>query len=208
MVVDIIVHEASIVLTTKDKIIKATLDIIAAEGFQNVTVRKIVSRADVNIAAVNYHFGSKDIVIDRALKYVTNRMKNVFTCLIDTEQPPEIRLKKFIKNYTDVVADYPDIIKYMIDQKIHNCDSQVEYSQYLQNAGINLIKNTLGQLRPGEDDYTLYLRTLQMLSCLSFPILMGDQIQEMVGVDIFGGDMRALYIDLLIRNIVDIPDNI
>jgi len=96
----------------------------------------------------------------------------------------------------------------MIDQKIHNCDSQVEYSQYLQNAGINLIKNTLGQLRPGEDDYTLYLRTLQMLSCLSFPILMGDQIQEMVGVDIFGGDMRALYIDLLIRNIVDIPDNI
>lgn len=195
----------STILTTKQKIIKATLDIIAAEGFQNVTVRKIASRADVNIAAVNYHFGSKDVVIDRALKYVTNLMKNVFTCLIDTEQPPEVRLQRFIKNYTDVVSDYPDIIKYMIDQKIHNCDSTVEYSEYLQNAGINLIKKTLGELRPAEDDYTLYLRTLQMLSCLSFPILMGDQIQKMVGVDIFGGDMRALYIDLLISNIVGVP---
>ncbi|MEN6348949.1 MAG: TetR/AcrR family transcriptional regulator [Syntrophomonas sp.] len=196
----------TISLSTKDKIIKATLEIIAEQGFQNVTVRKIASRADVNIAAVNYHFGSKDIVIDKALKYVTNQMKSVFTVLKDGEQSPELRLQQFIRNYTEVISKYPDIIKYMIDQKIHNCDSEVEYSEYLQNEGIDQIKHTLAELRTSEDDSSLYMRTFQMLSCLSFPVLLGDQIQKWAGFDIYGGEMKGLYIDLLIRNIVGIPE--
>lgn len=51
-------------LSTKQKILQAAMDIIAAEGLEKTTVRKIAARAGVNIAAVNYHFGGKDAVIN------------------------------------------------------------------------------------------------------------------------------------------------
>jgi AcrR family transcriptional regulator len=46
--------------TTSDKIIKAASRAFAEAGFQGASVRQIVARADVNQAAINYHFGSKE----------------------------------------------------------------------------------------------------------------------------------------------------
>ncbi len=44
-------------LTTKQRIVQATMNIIAEEGLPNTTVRKIASRAGVNVAAVTCHPG-------------------------------------------------------------------------------------------------------------------------------------------------------
>lgn len=197
--------EISATLPTKDRIIKATLDIIGSEGFQNVTVRKIATRAEVNIAAVNYHFGSKDVVIDKALKYVTSRIISVFSILENAVLSPEIRLCSFIKAYADTVYEYPDIIKYMINQKIHNADGRVEFSQYLENQGIGLVSQTLSELKPHTDSRMLVMKTLQILSCISFPILMGGQIREIAGLDLFNPETRTPFINLLIDSILDLP---
>lgn len=44
---------------TRERILAATIEVIAREGWRGVTVRKIAAVADVNAALVNYHFGSK-----------------------------------------------------------------------------------------------------------------------------------------------------
>ena len=44
---------------TSASIIKAAEALFAEQGFTETTVRQITSRADVNLAAINYHFGSK-----------------------------------------------------------------------------------------------------------------------------------------------------
>ena len=86
--------------TTKDRIIKATLDIISGEGFQNVTIRKIAAMAGVNVAAVNYHFGSKDAVINEALNMVTLLLEETFRCLRADDLDPEARLACFVRQYS------------------------------------------------------------------------------------------------------------
>jgi AcrR family transcriptional regulator len=61
---------------TRNAILTAAERLYAERGFADVTLRDIVAAADVNLAAVNYHFGSKDeliaeLFVSRSL--VTNR---------------------------------------------------------------------------------------------------------------------------------------
>ena len=48
---------------TRTAILSAAERLYADRGFGDVTLRDIVAAADVNLAAVNYHFGSKDELI-------------------------------------------------------------------------------------------------------------------------------------------------
>ena len=48
---------------TRASILGAAERLYADRGFADVTLRDIVAAADVNLAAVNYHFGSKDELI-------------------------------------------------------------------------------------------------------------------------------------------------
>jgi AcrR family transcriptional regulator len=48
---------------TRSAILAAAERLYAERGFGDVTLRDIVAVADVNLAAVNYHFGSKDDLI-------------------------------------------------------------------------------------------------------------------------------------------------
>ena len=45
---------------TEEKIIKCAGQLIAEKGFASVTSKEICRAAGVNLAAVNYHFGSRD----------------------------------------------------------------------------------------------------------------------------------------------------
>lgn len=47
-------------IDTRDKILKAASEVFAKQGYRNTTVADICQRAGSNVAAVNYHFGSKD----------------------------------------------------------------------------------------------------------------------------------------------------
>ena len=49
---------------TREKILVATEHLIAEHGFDAVSLRDITNKAEVNVAAVNYHFGSKEKLFD------------------------------------------------------------------------------------------------------------------------------------------------
>jgi len=49
---------------TKERILDAAEQQFAANGFAGTSLRSITAAADVNLAAVNYHFGSKDALIE------------------------------------------------------------------------------------------------------------------------------------------------
>lgn len=49
--------------STRERILKAAERIYAASGFHGMSLREVTMLAGVNLAAVNYHFGSKDKLI-------------------------------------------------------------------------------------------------------------------------------------------------
>jgi AcrR family transcriptional regulator len=54
--------------STKDRILHAAEELFALQGFAATSLRQVTSRADVNIAAVNYHFGNKDNLINEVFR--------------------------------------------------------------------------------------------------------------------------------------------
>ena len=54
--------------STKDRILGAAEELFAQYGFAGTSLRQVTSHADVNIAAVNYHFGSKENLVNEVFR--------------------------------------------------------------------------------------------------------------------------------------------
>jgi AcrR family transcriptional regulator len=59
---------------TRQRLLEAAAHTVADHGFAGTTVRAICRRARANVAAVNYHFGSKDDLVAQALRWCAASM--------------------------------------------------------------------------------------------------------------------------------------
>jgi AcrR family transcriptional regulator len=53
---------------TRTRILDAAEELFMQHGFEGTSMRQLTARAGVNLAAVNYHFGSKDALIEAVFK--------------------------------------------------------------------------------------------------------------------------------------------
>lgn len=54
--------------STKERILGAAEDLFARHGFAGASLRQVTAAANVNLAAVNYHFGSKENLIEEVFR--------------------------------------------------------------------------------------------------------------------------------------------
>ncbi|MEW6991333.1 TetR/AcrR family transcriptional regulator [Colwelliaceae bacterium 6441] len=81
-------------MSTKNKILDAAESLFADKGFNGTSLREITSLAEVNLAAVNYHFGSKKELIKSVMsRYMNELSPNLQTSLLlicEQEQQPNL----------------------------------------------------------------------------------------------------------------------
>ncbi|MFV0443027.1 MAG: TetR/AcrR family transcriptional regulator [Planctomycetaceae bacterium] len=84
---------------TRDKILQAAGPVFAELGLEKATVRDICASAEVNLASVNYHFGSKEQLYIEVVRYL-HRRRIEENPLPDWPPgtPAESRLRDFIAN--------------------------------------------------------------------------------------------------------------
>ena len=86
---------------TRLRLLEAAGEVFAEQGFRRATVREICSRADANIAAVNYHFGDKEKLYIAALQHWLGEALRKFPPDggLPPSAPPEQRLHAFIRSW-------------------------------------------------------------------------------------------------------------
>jgi len=95
---------------TRSAILAAAERLYADRGFGDVTLRDIVAEANVNLAAVNYHFGSKDELIAELFvtrSIVTNRER--------------LRELKAAEERGGGRADISDILRALVGPTLRGC---------------------------------------------------------------------------------------
>ena len=55
-------------MSTKQKILDAAEKLFASQGYADTSVRQIIAEAGVNLAAIHYHFGSKEEMLDAVVQ--------------------------------------------------------------------------------------------------------------------------------------------
>ncbi|CAM2146863.1 TetR/AcrR family transcriptional regulator [Pararobbsia alpina] len=68
---------------TKGRILDAAEDLFIEHGFEAMSLRQITAHAEVNLAAVNYHFGSKEALIHSMLARRLDRLNQERLKLLD-----------------------------------------------------------------------------------------------------------------------------
>ena len=96
--------------STKDRILGAAEELFAQHGFSGTSLRQVTSRAEVNIAAVNYHFGSKENLVNEVFRRRMDEMSSHRLEMLRAalaEHPGELEpiLAAFVEPALAVAAD-------------------------------------------------------------------------------------------------------
>ncbi len=98
--------------TTKEQLIEATLALLEEEGnSSSLTARKIAARAGANLAMINYHFGSRDALINLAVqRIIALHAKNLSSTPPHTASPRD-KLTLFLTQMSDITLNYSELTK-------------------------------------------------------------------------------------------------
>jgi TetR/AcrR family transcriptional regulator, regulator of cefoperazone and chloramphenicol sensitivity len=90
-----------------DRLLQIAVEVFAECGFREATVREICSRANVNVASVNYYFRSKEALYVQALAFAFQESNRLYPqdAILDMSLPPEQRLTLFIGNFLHKLLD-------------------------------------------------------------------------------------------------------
>lgn len=95
---------------TKEKIVHAAIRCIERSGLQEVRSRDIAGEAGVNLALINYHFGSKDDLLAFAMEAtIENGMKGPEELLATKEIPLHDRLEEFLRFVIAKTQEFPNL---------------------------------------------------------------------------------------------------
>jgi AcrR family transcriptional regulator len=74
-------------LDTKTRILDAAEKLFGKKGFDATSLRDITAEADVNLAAVNYHFQSKDTLIEATIMRAASPVNQKRIAMLDAAGP-------------------------------------------------------------------------------------------------------------------------
>jgi TetR/AcrR family transcriptional regulator, regulator of cefoperazone and chloramphenicol sensitivity len=81
----------------RERLLDAAGAIFAEKGFKGTTVREIIDRAGVNIAAVNYYFRDKERLYIEAVKHAACGEPEETRLEWPPNTPPTVKLRDFIR---------------------------------------------------------------------------------------------------------------
>ena len=90
-----------------DRLLHIAVEVFAEYGFREATVREICTRANVNVASVNYYFRSKESLYIQALAFSFREANRLYPqdAIFEKTLPPEQRLTLFISNFLHKLMD-------------------------------------------------------------------------------------------------------
>ncbi|MEU9834808.1 TetR/AcrR family transcriptional regulator [Streptosporangium sp. NPDC048047] len=74
-------------MSAKDKLLLAARDCLLAKGYAHTTVRDLVAASGANQASINYHFGSKERLLTRALRDLNTEWGELLFAVLEESGP-------------------------------------------------------------------------------------------------------------------------
>ena len=88
---------------TRARLLDSAREVFSQHGFQGATVREICRRAEANVAAVNYHFGSKEGLLAEALNFAP--LAAMQKDNVTAADCPKVRLRLFLRDFMLMLLD-------------------------------------------------------------------------------------------------------
>lgn len=88
-------------MDAKENILQVALGLFGQKGYEGTSVREIARAASVNLAMINYYFGSKERLFEEVVEYKASGMKTVIAELEKLEIPQIEKIDRIIDSYIE-----------------------------------------------------------------------------------------------------------
>ena len=190
-------------LTGRDKILYATIRIIGKDGIQALTTRRIAQEAEVNIAAINYYFGSKDKLVEEALSGTLDEMAGLPSDLLDAESlEVSARLQAFFQGIMGSMVKYPGLAKAHLYAPLVNNDFSTPFVKRFQEF-LEDIHSKLQEKEVSAKESDLRLAITQMISAVILPAIFPEIFEAFAEVNFKDPEVLKKYVSGLLDHFIE-----
>lgn len=101
---------------TAGKIREAARKLFTNKGFGRTTTRDIANEAGINLALLNYYFGSKEELFHEIMFEVVQGFMEQMQVLLNDEHSFEEKVSLFVENYFALLRKQPDLPIFMLSE--------------------------------------------------------------------------------------------
>jgi TetR/AcrR family transcriptional regulator len=177
----------------QDEILRAALRAFAQGGYEGTNLRRIAADADVDVALIPHHFGSKldlwKAVVDSLatrLSGVTEEMPDAFS---DTDVADRIR--RALRRYIDINSDVPEL-GMVVTQEMQFSGERRDYVydrlvKPRHDQLVPLIREAIaaGVIRPQDPDLLFFLLVTSISTSMAIRPLIARFSEAAGSVDLF-----------------------
>ncbi len=180
----------------KERIINATTILIEeCESIDNVTIRDIAAKADVGVGLINYHFQTKENLINQCVQKIIGNIINRFEGMSEgVSLEPLEKLRFLTKATCSFLANNQGISRVSILSDLSAGNTLDNTSQTI-NAYLPMIRSILGDTKTDDE---LYISTHILISTLQSAFLRREVFLQNVQIDFYDTVQRELFIDKVI----------
>lgn len=101
---------------TRAALVAAARALFAERGYDGASVRAITSRADANLGAITYHFGSKEELYHEVVASMVRPIRDRIVAVARDEAPPLDRLDAVVEAYFRHFGEHPDLPRFLMER--------------------------------------------------------------------------------------------
>jgi AcrR family transcriptional regulator len=182
-------------ISTKQKIVLATIECIEKEGINAVTIRSIGREANVNSAAINYYFGSKEKLIEEAFDHIQKDFIMDFTEIINKDNGLREILEELLLYIFQGTIKYPNIVKAVLHEPFFNNNYEGIFIKKINALGEELCSRLIKQhISDKEKNKTA---VIQLISSTLFMGIFPCMFKDFSNIDLRDDSMLKDYIKKL-----------
>lgn len=192
-------------LVTREHLLKVATRLYADQGFDRTTSKEICTAAATNMAAVNYHFGSKDALYAAVLIEAHAELVklDVLETIADSHLTPVERLKALLSQFVlrPTGADPPDGLRVLVREMMAPSDHAPTLVEKAVLPKIRVMMRIVGSVigLPPDDPAVQRAMLFVVWPCIMLVIAPRDLLRR--ALPVLDGD-AALLLDEMTRYVV------
>lgn len=166
--------------TTKEKILEVAKNLFLKKGVAQTSVRDIAAKAKINIAALNYHFKSKESLFETIFERTLNENLPALRDILDSDLSLEEKIRRYIEAFFDMLQKNPQLPFFVLSvlnkdpKKIIRMNS-FQSLDYTETFARQLREEAAkGSIRPVDPGHFF----INLLSLINFPFVVKEVVKE------------------------------
>ncbi|NLL69688.1 MAG: TetR/AcrR family transcriptional regulator [Epulopiscium sp.] len=194
-------------LNTREKILLVTIELFGSKG--DMTTREIADKAGVNVASINYHFGSKKNLLKEVEKHYSHILYKMQSDILnDITMTATKKLLTWANHLMNFMFKHPALITLTANLVLEDVtyDSNIIKNFFINTDFKEEIQKIIGTITGISDEQLLNFKYTQIFSGILGPIIF-QVISNYYGskeffLDLSKEDIRLQYVENLILSIL------